>query len=563
VTRASRVRRFVCAATVLLLVAMPAAAVPPAPGHAAIASAHPLATAAGQEILAAGGNAFDAAVAVAATLAVVEPSGSGLGGGGFFLLHRVRDGRQIVVDAREVAPSRATRDMYLDSAGNPVPGASTDGPLAAGIPGEPAAFEHLARRYGRLPLARSLAPAIRLARDGFAIDERLVMGLRFRREALRRSPDAARIFLVDGAVPESGYLLRQPELAAVLDAIARDGARAFYSGPLAEKMVAAVQAGGGIWTRDDLARYRVTERQPLVGDYRGHRIVSIPPPSAGGLGLIGALNVLSGFELDRVGPVTRTHLVVESLRRTFRDRGELLGDPAFVAMPVERLLNPYYADGLRVAIRTDRTLPSTALAGSVGEASQGPETTHFSILDRAGNRVAATISLNQWFGSAWMIPGAGVLLNNTMDDFAIKPGVPNLYGLVGTAANAVAPGKRALSSMTPAFIEGSDGLMIAGTPGGSRIISMALLATLDRLAGRSAAQIVAAPRIHHQFWPDVVQYEPGALTDAEIASLAALGHRLTPARMPWGNLQVITWDYASGVIEAASDPRGKGAGHVY
>lgn len=559
-----RVRWFAFATAALLCVATAVAgAATRVPGRDAIASAHPLATAAGREILAAGGNAFDAAVAVAAALAVVEPSGSGLGGGGFFLLHRARDGRQVVVDARETAPLRATRDMYLDSAGMPVAAASTDGPLAAAIPGEPAAFEHLARRYGRLPLARSLAPAIRLAREGFAIDERLAMGLRIRRDALRRSPEAARVFLVGDVAPEPGYRLRQPELATVLEAMAAQGSRAFYSGPVASKLVASVQAGGGIWTLEDLAGYRVIERQPLVGDYRNHRIVSVPPPSSGGLGLIGALNVLSGFELDRVGSVTRTHLVVEALRRTFRDRAELLGDPAFVAMPLARLLHPYYADGLRVAIRPDRALPSTALAGHVGDTAQGSETTHFSILDRAGNRVAATISLNQWFGSGWVVPGTGVLLNNTMDDFAIKAGVPNLYGLIGTAANAIEPGKRPLSSMTPAFIEGDDGVMIVGTPGGSRIISMVLLATLDRIAGRTAREIVAAPRFHHQYWPDIVQYEPGAIGDADAAALGALGHRLVPARMPWGNLQVVTWDFASGAVEAASDPRGKGAGQVY
>jgi gamma-glutamyltranspeptidase/glutathione hydrolase len=555
--------RFLATAALLLVVAAVAVAAPRPPGRGAIASAHPLATAAGEEILRAGGNAFDAAVAVAATLAVVEPSGSGLGGGGFFLLHRARDGRQVVVDAREAAPGRAKRDMYLDAAGMPVAGASTDGPLAAAIPGEPAAFEHLARRYGRLPLARSLAPAIRLAREGFVIDERLVMGLRFRREALNRSAGAAHIFLVAGAAPEAGWTLRQPELAQVLGRLAREGAGGFYSGPLAAQMVAAVQQAGGIWTLDDLSAYRVIERAPLVGDFRGHRIVSVPPPSAGGVGLIGALNVLSGFALERLGSVTRRHLVVEALRRTFRDRAEFLGDPAFVQMPLERLVHPYYADGLRAAIRPDRVLPSTALAGQAIDTSQGPETTHFSILDRAGNRVAATISLNQWFGSGWAIPGTGILLNNTMDDFAIKSGVPNLYGLTGTAANAVEPGKRPLSSMTPAFVEGRDGLMIVGTPGGSRIISMVLLATLDRVAGRPAKEIVAAPRIHHQYWPYVLLYEATALSDDEAAAMVALGHRLKPASRRWGNLQVITWDYASGSIEAVSDPRGQGAGHVY
>jgi gamma-glutamyltranspeptidase/glutathione hydrolase len=532
------------------------------PGKAAIASAYPLASEAGHEVLRRGGNAFDAAVAVSAALAVVEPYGSGVTGGGFYLLHRAADGRQVVVDAREMAPGAATRDMYLDRDGNVVEGASTDTALAGGIPGEPAAWAHLAEKYGRLPLSVSLEPAIRLARDGFPVYERLHAGLAAKAEALRRSPDAARIFLVKGEAPPVGHRLRQRELARVLEAVARQGAKGFYTGPVARQLVAGVRAGGGIWSEEDLARYRVIEREPVVGEYHGARIVSIPPPSSGGVALIDSLNILSGFDLKAVDGVTRRHLVIEAMRRAFRDRAEYLGDPAFVQVPVERLVNPYYAAGQRASIRADRATPSSALPGIADDAG-GMHTTHFSVIDAEGNRVAATQSLNLWFGTAWVIPGTGLLLNNTMDDFSVKPGVPNAYQLVGAAANAVAPYKRPLSSMTPTFVEAPQGLMIAGSPGGSFIISMVLLGTLNWLDGMSPADVVAAPRYHHQFLPDSVMFEPGALSAEERAGLEKKGHSLSEATEPWGNLQVVTWDYASGRVEAASDPRGVGVGFVY
>jgi gamma-glutamyltranspeptidase/glutathione hydrolase len=532
------------------------------PGRAAIASAYPLASEAGHEILKRGGNAFDAAVAVSAALAVVEPYGSGLTGGGFYLLHRAQDGRQVVVDAREMAPGAATRDMYLDRDGNVIPGASTDTPLAGGIPGEPAAWAHLAEKYGRLPLSVSLGPAIRLAREGFPVYERLQAGLRFKAADMRRSPDAARIFLVKGEAPPIGYRLRQPDLARVLETVAKQGARGFYTGPLARKMVAGVRAGGGIWSEDDLARYQVIEREPVVGEYRGVRIVSIPPPSSGGVALIDSLNILSGFDLRAVDGITRKHLVIEAMRRAFRDRAEYLGDPGFAQVPVERLINPYYAAGQRASIRADRATPSSALPGIAGNPG-GMHTTHFSVIDAEGNRVAGTQSLNLWFGTAWVIPGTGLLLNNTMDDFSVKAGVPNAYQLVGAAANAVAPLKRPLSSMTPSFVEAPQGLMIIGSPGGSFIISMVLLGTLNWLDGMSPADVVAAPRYHHQFLPDSLMFEPGALSVEERAGLVQRGHALSEASEPWGNLQVVTWDYASGRVEAASDPRGVGVGFVY
>ncbi len=313
---------------------------------AAIASAYPLASQAGQEILAAGGNAFDAAVAVSAALAVVEPSSSGLGGGGFYLLHRQSDGFETMVDAREKAPGAASRDMYLDKAGNAIENASISGALAAAIPGEPAAFEYLARKYGKLPLKQALQPAIRLAREGFPLYARLQGGIRYKQSVLKRSPDAAKAFLTaDGGVPEIGAIIKQPDLANTLQAIAEQGAKGFYSGRVAADLVAGVRADGGIWTLQDLAAYQVVERKPLIGNYHGARIVSASPPSSGGIAVIDALNILSGFDLHQVDSATRKHLVIEAMRRAYRDRAIYLGDPDFVKMPLAQLASPGLCGG--------------------------------------------------------------------------------------------------------------------------------------------------------------------------------------------------------------------------
>jgi gamma-glutamyltranspeptidase / glutathione hydrolase len=531
--------------------------------QAAIASAHPLASQAGQEILAAGGNAFDAAVAVSAALAVVEPSSSGLGGGGFYLLHRQADGYETMLDAREKAPGAASRDMYLDKAGNAIDNASIDGPLAAGIPGEPAAFDYLARKYGKLPLKQSLQPAIRLARDGFPLYARLQGAIRVKRESMLHTPDAAKVFLTaDGSVPELGAIIKQPDLADTLEAIANQGAKGFYEGRVAADLVSGVHAGGGIWTLQDLAAYRVIERKPLIGHYHGARIVSASPPSSGGIAVLDALNILSGFDLHKVDSATRKHWVIEAMRRAYRDRAIYLGDPDFVKMPLAQLMSLDYAAGQRSSIRSDKAMPSSLLPGIESEPG-GMQTTHFSVLDADGNRVAATISINLFFGSGYMPPKTGVLLNNTMDDFSIKPGRPNEFGLVGATANAIEPNKRSLSSMSPTFVETPKGLMIVGSPGGSFIISMVLLGTLNYLDGMNAADIVKYPHYHHQYLPDEVDYEHGALTDAEIKALQAMGHTLKVSGRQWGNMQVITWDFATGKVEAASDPRGEGEGLVY
>jgi len=388
-------------------------------------------------------------VAVSAALAVVEPYSSGLGGGGFWLLHRAADGRERMLDGRERAPLAARPDMYLDANGRFVPELALNGPLAAGIPGEPAALAHLAEQYGRLSLAQSLAPAIRLAHTGFIVDEHYRRFAEQRLAVLRQSPAAAEQFLRDGAAPPTGARILQPDLAATLERLAAAGREGFYTGRTAELLVAGVRAAGGIWTLEDLASYRVVERAPIISYYRGRRVVSAAPPSSGGVLLAQMLNMLARFDLAGSG-ADRAHLLVETMRLT----------------------HPFYAAGLARDIDPDRATPS--LPAATAARSQGMDTTHLSILDREGNRVAATLSINYTFGSGFVPPGTGVLLNDEMDDFSAQPGAPNLYGLVGGEANAIAPGKRMLSSMTPTFVESERGVAILDTPGGSRIITMVL-----------------------------------------------------------------------------------------
>jgi gamma-glutamyltranspeptidase/glutathione hydrolase len=548
---------------VLLCVAVPGlpAAVPGKPPAQAVATAHPLATEAGHAILQAGGNAFDAAIAVSAALAVVEPYSSGIGGGGFWLLHRASDGRQVMIDGRERAPLAAHRDLYLDESGDVVPGLSMNGPLAAAIPGEPAALAYLAEHYGRLPLAASLAPAIRLAAEGFAVDERYRRMARFRLEELQQYPVAADIYLRGDDVPAAGALIRQPDLANTLRALAQHGRDGFYAGDIATLLVRGVREGGGIWSQQDLAEYRVVEREPVSFDYRDLRIVSAAPPSAGGIALATMLHILQGYPLTGLGEADQVHLVTEAMRRAYRDRAQYLGDPEFVDIPVLQLIHPWYAAGLRASIRSDRATPSAALPGSVPPQG-GSDTTHFSILDRDGNRVAATLSVNYPFGSGFVPPGTGVLLNDEMDDFSAKPGVPNAYGLVGAEANAIAPGKRPLSSMSPTFVESEHGIAILGTPGGSRIITMVLLGILDLEQGHGPASWVSRPRFHHQYLPDVIEYEPDAFSPDVQQALRARGHALKRLEHDYGNMQAIFWDYLGKQVEAASDPRGLGSAVV-
>ncbi len=530
--------------------------------HAAIASAHPAATEAGFEILAQGGNAFDAAVAVSAALSVAEPHSSGLGGGGFFLLHHAADQTEVFVDARETAPAAATRDMYLDQNGEPIRRASLSGPLAAGIPGLPAALEHIANKYGRLPFAQSLAPAIRMAREGLAADE----GTQRRLSGFTRmgstSEAFAAIFMPGGEPPAAGYVIRQSDLADTLQLLSEQGAAGFYTGERAELLVKGVREAGGIWSMEDLAAYHVVERQPIRFRYGEIMVTTAPPPSAGGVALAQVFNMLGHRGFAELKDPARTHLLVEAIRRAYRDRAEFLGDPDYVSIPIERLTHPWYADGLLASVRMDRATPSIALPGPVSQRPVGTDTSHFSVLDKDGNRVAVTQTINTLFGSGFVPPGTGVILNNEMDDFSIKQGVPNVFGLVHSHANEIQPGKRMLSSMTPTFMESERGLAILGTPGGSRIVTMVLLGALAWIDGANAEGIVSVARIHHQYIPDSVSYESGAMSAELQEALAALGHELRESSRPWGNMQAITLDYAGAALTAASDPRRNGGADI-
>lgn len=529
-----------------------------APGKYAIATAHPRATEAGAKTLDAGGNAFDAAVAVAAVLAVVEPYSSGIGGGGFWLLHRAEDGGELMLDGRERAPLNAHRDMFLDETGDVAAGRSVDGALAAGIPGLPAALVYLAKHYGRLPLTTTLAPAVEAATQGFAADAKFIRLLRKRLDAVRASPASAAVFLVNGEIPKPGRLIRQADLADVLRRIATQGEDGFYRGETAEKLVAGVTAAGGVWRLRDLAEYKVKLREPVRFSYRGARFTAAAPPSSGGIVMAQIFNVLSHFNLAEAGQAERVHLLVEAMRLAYRDRARHLGDPDFVRIPAEKLTGARYAAQLAKTIDKTRAAPGPASSAE----GEGGNTTHYSIMDAEGNRVAATLSINYAFGSGLTVPGTGVLLNNEMDDFVAKPGVPNLYGLVGGEANAIEPGKRMLSSMSPTFIDDGRRLAILGTPGGSRIITMVVLAALEFLDGADGETIVSKKRFHHQYLPNAVQFEPQAFSAGVQRKLEKMGHRLKPLENDYGNVQIVIWDRENDALSAASDPRGIGAARV-
>lgn len=545
-------------ALVLLLVPVWVLAGNKLPGYA-VSSATPEATKAGLEVLAAGGNAFDAAVAVSAALAVTEPTGSGIGGGGFWLLHRESDGVEIFVDGRETAPYAATSSMYLDKDGKAVDTLSRDGPLAAGIPGEPAALELIAKKYGALPLKQSLAPAIKLARQGFTVDSKLAAA--FDSQWPRLSINAKATFAQDGRALREGEVLRQTELARTLELFASQGRAGFYEGETAKELVTAARAAGGIWTEEDLRRYTAVERKPLVTWFRDARIVTAPPPSAGGVTLAELFNQLELLGWRSDAGVDSRHLVIESLRRAYRDRAAYLGDPDFVNIPLFRMMSRSHARDLVSSIDPKRATPSASLPPAA-LVPEGNHTTHFSIVDAQGNRVAATLSINLPFGSGFMAPGTGVLLNDEMDDFAASATASNAYGLIGSQTNLVAPGKRPLSSMTPTFVEGPRGLLVIGTPGGSRIITMVALGILGWLDGMDASQVVALPRYHHQYLPDVVQFEPGAFSVDEQAALRARGHTLEPLTRSYGLMNVVTWNPKTQTLQAASDPRALGEGTV-
>ncbi|MEW5318954.1 MAG: hypothetical protein WDW38_010133 [Sanguina aurantia] len=434
-----------------------------------------------------------------------------------------------------------------------IPTIPTTPPLSAGIPGEPAGLVLISKRYGRLTLQQSLAPAIRLARDGFQPDPRLRGAIAEQQSDLQRWPASAAKFLPNGKPPVEGAAWRDPDQARTLELIASKGNDGFYHGETAARLIAAVHAAGGRWTLADLAGYEAKERKPIEVNYRGYRIVTAPPPSSGGVAIAEILNILSGFDLTTLDQAHRVHLVVEAMRRAFRDHNDYLGDPDFVTMPLQMLLSPFYADGLRQGILPDKATPSSMLPAA--EASQpGMHTTHFSIIDAEGNMVGITSTVNYVLGSTFVASGTGVLLNDEMDDFALVPNKPNVYGLLGSVANAPKGGKRPLSSMSPSIVIGADRTAVIGSPGGSTIITQVLEGILHFIDGQSAQQIVAAKRYHHQYMPDEVDVESGTFDAATSDALTGMGYALKE-RETWGFMNVVTWDRKTNKLDAASDPR--------
>jgi len=518
---------------------------------AMVVSAHPLASAAGIDVIKQGGNAIDAAVAVGFALAVVLPDAGNIGGGGF-IVHRSAAGQVQAIDYREMAPGGASHDMYIDSAGN-VTDQSLTGHLAAGVPGSVAGMYEAWKRHGSLPWATLLAPAIRLA-NGHRVDAERSSDIASDAERLARFPASRRQFLPGGDAPAPGTQWKQADLAKTLQLISDSGPDVFYRGQIADLIVAEMQRGGGLITKDDLRRYRAKWRTPIQLRYRGYTIYSMPPASSGGVTMGEILNIMEGYDtLPAFGTAAYVHLLTESMRRAFMDRNRWLGDPDFVSMPLERLLSKPYAAQLRSQIDPRRATPTPPQTASGGE---GMHTTHYSIVDAAGNAASVTTTLNGGFGSAVTVTGAGFLLNNEMDDFTSAPGKPNMYGLVQGEANAIAPGKRMLSAMTPSIVLGRDGqlLMVVGTPGGPTIITTVAQVILDVLdQGMTLAQAVAAPRIHHQALPDVIRYERGGLSDAAVAALRDMGHTVEARRGTSGIVAAIQRTAAGWV--GVPDPR--------
>jgi len=525
--------------------------------HAMVVTAHPLATQAGVEILQQGGNAIDATIAVAFALEVVYPVAGNIGGGGF-IVHRTAAGEVAALDYREAAPSSASRDMYVDSAGN-VTDKSRIGHLAAGVPGSVAGLHAAWKRYGSLPWATLLAPAIRLA-QGHVIDTERSRNIAADRELLARFPASRTQFLPGDSAPPPGTVWRQPDLARTLQLISDSGPDVFYRGQVADLIAAEMQRGGGLVTKDDLRRYRPKWRTPIQLRYRGYTIYSMPPPSSGGVTMGEILNIMEGYDtIPAFGTPAYVHLLTEAMRRGFIDRNRWLGDPDFVDMPLDRLLSKSYAATLRAQIDPRHATPTPATTSG-----DGMHTTHYSIVDAHGNAAAVTTTLNGGFGSGVTVTGAGFLLNNEMDDFTSAPGKPNMYGLVQGEANAIQPGKRMLSAMTPSIVLDNSGQLelVVGTPGGPTIITSVVQVILDVLdQGMDLSAAMAAPRMHHQALPDVIRYEDGGFSDATLQALRAMGHRLDAWRGRQGLVEAI--QRTAGGWVGVPDPRSAGGAVGY
>jgi gamma-glutamyltranspeptidase/glutathione hydrolase len=538
---------------------------PPAPlvaKHGAVSSVSGIASRVGADVLKRGGNAVDAAIAVALALAVVYPEAGNIGGGGFMVV-RTADGKTAALDYRETAPAKASRNMYLDAQGN-MTDKSLVGGLASGVPGTVAGMAAAHKRYGKLKWAELVAPAIKLAADGFVVNQYLASSLGRAEGLLTKFPESARVFRPSGRLPRAGETFRQPDLAATLRAISAAGADGFYKGRVAQAIAADQAANGGIITTADLAGYKAVWRDPVAFTYRGYKVISMPPPSSGGVTLAEIMNIVEGYDLKAAGwhSPRHLHLMIEAERRAYADRNAYLGDPDFVkGQPLATLMSKAYAAKRRATIRPDKATPEFNTKPGLGEST---ETTHFSVVDRWGNAVSNTYTLNGNYGSGVVARGTGVLMNNEMDDFAAKPGTPNLFGLVQGEKNAIAPGKRMLSSMSPSLVLDLKGqlFMAVGSPGGSTIITSVFQVISNVVDfGLPLNWAVCMPRVHHQGLPDTLQYEVGGLPARSLDALHKMGHATVP-RERIGDVEAIL-RRPDGTLEAVADPRrqGESAGH--
>ncbi len=565
-------------AAVLLLSALASAQVAPVTRAPAIRPATPIlarngmvvaqeerAARIGIEILDRGGNAVDAAVAVGFALAVTYPRAGNLGGGGFMVIHLAKENHDTSIDYRETAPAAATPTMFLDAAGNPDPKKSRDSALSVGVPGTVAGLALAEQKYGsgKLPLADLIAPAIRLAQQGFQVEDDTANSLPRAKERLARWPSSAAIFLNGGDVLREGDRLLQFDLADTLQAIAQDGPKSFYQGRIAEEIAAAVRGAGGIMTADDLKNYRAVERSVVRGTYRGYDIVSMPPPSSGGVALIEMLNILEGYDLGKFGRGERSlHAMIEAMKRAYADRAVYMGDPDRVKMPIAGLISKKYAAALRAGIGKKATPAADIRPGKPAD-FEGRNTTHFSVIDRDGNAVSNTYTLNFSFGLGLVADGTGVLLNNELDDFTAKPGAANAYELVGFTANLPGPGKRPLSSMTPTIVlQDGKPFLITGSPGGSRIISAVLQVITNVIDFHMPIdQAVSAPRLHNQWQPDETFVEPGFSPDA-LDALTARGHKIVPTEPHTSANSIVVipkGEFTPQAYVGAADTRTRGA----
>lgn len=520
-----------------------------------VASEQGLATQVGLDILKQGGNAIDAAVAVGFALAVVLPNAGNIGGGGFMVLHDDKTGKDVAIDFREIAPAKASRDMYLDNQGNVIDGKSLFTHDASGVPGTVAGMEYALKKWGTMPLSKVLEPAIKLADKGFIVSDVLAQTLKEEKSTLGKWSASKAIFFKNGEPLKSGDLLVQKDLAKSLRLIAKQGAKAFYQGEIATKIAKEMQSQGGTMTLEDLKAYKVVERQPIIGDYRGYKVVTMPPPSSGGVHLIEILNMLEHYPIkeDGVNSAKNIHHMAESMKLAYADRSEYLGDPDFVKIPVTGLTSKAYANERVKTIDDNKARLSSNIKPGKPQPYESDQTTHFSVMDKAGNAVAVTYTLNLNFGSGIVVEGTGILLNNEMDDFSVKPGVPNAFGLVGGAANAIEAKKRPLSSMTPTIVmKNNKPWLVTGSPGGARIITTVLQSVVNTIDHEmNPAEAIITPRVHHQWLPDELRVEEGISPDT-IKLLQDKGHKVV-TKAPMGRIQIIQADDSG--FYGYSDPR--------